>query len=295
MTKQLVLVHGRSQEHKDSVALKKEWLDAFEAGLAKSGLDLPISESDIRFPYYGQTLFDLSQGADEQAAADVIIRGTSEDAAHMAFIREVLEEVQEHEGITRTMLAEAAGAEVIERGPLEWEWLQGILKALDTHVPGASAASVALATNDVYQYLKNPAIRRQIDDGVRQAVSPGVPTVMVSHSLGTVVAYNLAKAASQSGNWDLPLFVTLGSPLGVQTIRKSIRPIAYPSCVGDWYNAMDERDIVALYPLTPDRFSVEPPIENKTDVDNPTSNRHGISGYLGDQDVAARIHAALIS
>ena len=81
MTKQLVFVHGRSQQHKDSIALKAEWMNAFATGLAKNNLDMPIAESDIRFPYYGQTLYDLVDGADEKAAADVIVRGTGQDDA----------------------------------------------------------------------------------------------------------------------------------------------------------------------------------------------------------------------
>jgi len=34
--RQLVLVHGRSQEQKDSIALKAEWLEALAEGLQKS-------------------------------------------------------------------------------------------------------------------------------------------------------------------------------------------------------------------------------------------------------------------
>ncbi len=54
MTGQLVFVHGRSQEHKDAAALKGTWIAALREGLAKSGLDLPIPETNIRFPYYGR-------------------------------------------------------------------------------------------------------------------------------------------------------------------------------------------------------------------------------------------------
>jgi hypothetical protein len=56
---------------------------------------------------------------------------------------------------------------------------------------------------------------------------------------------------------------------------------------------MDDRDVVSLYPLDPKHFLVDPPIENKTNVDNPTANRHGISGYLSDRVVAKRIYDAL--
>ena len=60
---------------------------------------------------------------------------------------------------------------------------------------------------------------------------------------------------------------------------------------------MDKRDVVALYPLDKKSFPLNPEtpaIENKIDVRNQTSNRHGIAGYLDDQEVAKRIYDALI-
>ena len=116
---------------------------------------------------------------------------------------------------------------------------------------------------------------------------------MVSHSLGTVVAYKLLKQGVPTQG--VPLFVTLGSPLGIKAIQRRITPILYPPKVDHWFNAMDPQDIVALYSLSSSRFNVDPPVENKTDVDNPTPNQHGISGYLEDPEVARRIHDALVA
>lgn len=294
MTRQLVFVHGRAQEHKDAVSLKGEWVAAFRKGLSKSNLSLPIEEEDIRFPYYGQTLFDLNEHVPPEQVAEVIVRGADADRVRHDFILSVLEEVRSQYGITEGQLAEVAGGEVVTRGPLNWEWLQGILQAVDRFVPGASGASIAIATNDVYQYLKNAGIRDSIDEGVRKAIKPGVQTVMVSHSLGTVVAYNLLRREETALGWSVPLLVTLGSPLAVTAIKRSLMPIKHPQCVSRWYNAMDERDVVALYPLFKPRFDIDPAIENNTSVRNDTENRHGISGYLGDKDVAKRIYDALV-
>lgn len=289
--KQLVFIHGRAQEHKDSVALKREWLDAWREGLAKSNKQIPIAESDIRFPYFGQTLFDLVTGS--QTPADVIVRGASGDAAEFAFTQAVIEEIQRATGITDDQVEEVLAPEVRERGPLNWEWVQGILKAIDKHIPGASGRSVALATKDVYQYLKNPGIRDSIETGVRQAFRDGVPSVVVSHSLGTVVAFSLLRRDGVRLGWKVPLFITLGSPLAIKAIRSAVSPIEHPACVTRWYNAFDERDIVSLYPLDSVHFDIDPAIENNGKVRNKTSNRHGIGGYLDDAEVAARIHASL--
>lgn len=291
MTKRLVFIHGRAQQDKDSIALKAEWVQSFQDGLRDGGLTIPIAETDIKFPYYGDTLRDLVDGANE--VADVIVRGTGATQTEQDFIRGMLDEVLKQTKVTQAELDAIVGAEVIQRGPFNWEWVQGILRAIDRHVPFASGTSIAIATYDVYQYLSNAVIADKINEGVLKAMQPGIPTVVVSHSLGTLVAYNLLKNRGATLGWEVPLFVTLGSPLAVTEIKEMITPIGHPKCVKKWFNAMDERDVVALYPLSKKYFPVTPQIENKTDVRNPTENRHGISGYLSDPEVARRIHAAL--
>lgn len=299
--RQLVLVHGRSQEQKNAVALKAEWLDALNEGLAKSNLTLPIPEKDVRFPYYGDTLYDMVRGESADNAAAVIVRGENSDDEEKRFTRALMEEIRLKTGITEAQLAEIAGQDVIEKGPLNWEWFQTFLKAVDKHVPFGSGASIALFTYDVFQYLKNSNIRRTIDTGVRAAMTPGVKTVVVAHSLGTVVAYNLLRQQGKESGWEVPLFVTVGSPLAVTEIRSTMKglasPIRCPECVTKWFNAMDERDVVALYPLDTKHYQLnpaEPAIENKVDVRNKMTNRHGIAGYLDDQEVARRIYDALV-
>lgn len=299
MTRQLVLVHGRAQEHKDGAALKVEWLDALQEGLAKSGLSLPIDERDVRFPFYGDTLYQMVEGKTSDEAAQVIVRGQSADADEQRFVRAVMEEIRKRNGITDDQLAEVSGQEVVDKGPLNWEWLQSILRAVDRFVPHGSGTSIALFTHDVYHYLKNTNIRDKIEAGVGEALTPGTESVVVGHSLGSVVAYRMLRAQGHLRGWNVPLFVTVGAPLAVEEIRKSLRntaTIRCPQCVARWHNAMDDRDVVALYPLTPDQFPLdpdEPMIENRTDVRNRTDNRHGIAGYLDDRDLAKLIHDAL--
>src|SRR5213080_3998968 len=129
MSRQLLLIHGRAQEKKDSIALKAEWLDALHDGLAKSNLSLPIPEKDVRFPFYGDTLYDMVEGKSAADAAKVIVRGDGQDVAEREFTRAILMQVQEKAGITDEEILAMTGTGVVDRGPLNWEWLQGILKA----------------------------------------------------------------------------------------------------------------------------------------------------------------------
>ena len=70
MTRELVFVHGRAQENVDSVGLKKTWIEAWRQGLARSGLDLPIPEDHIHFPYDGDTLAQIVAGRQGSGARE---------------------------------------------------------------------------------------------------------------------------------------------------------------------------------------------------------------------------------
>lgn len=292
MKKQLVLIHGRSQEFKRAQELKDEWVGTLVGALDELKLKLPIPLEDIHFPYYGQALFDLVDDVPDAAVADVIVKGAWKDTGERDFLAAVAAEMQQTLKIDDADVREAAGTEVIEQGAQDWRWVRALLRLIDAR-GGASNAGVAAVTRDVYQYLRNPGIRDAIEEGVVKALEPGVPTVVVGHSLGSVVAYNVLKREGKPRGWVVPLFITVGAPLGVTMIRKSLRPIGHPECAQHWFNARDPRDVVALYPLDSEHFNVAPAIENKNDVVNGTPNRHSIGGYLSDPVIARRIFEAL--
>jgi hypothetical protein len=296
MSRHLVLVHGRSQQDKDADDLKRVWMDALEEGLAVSGLTLPVPESDVHFPYYGDTLIDFLEGKPPDEVAEIVIKGAS-DAELAVFVAEAMEEVRRKLGVTEAEIAARAGDEVVEKGPLNWQWVQTVMKVIDSKTEHGSGLSIFLATRDVYHYLVDKATKDEIDGGVAAAIPPGVETVVVGHSLGSVVTHSLLKTLGESLDLRVPQLVTVGSPLGIKRISGSIKPPRWPSRVSRWFNARDPRDVVALYPLTPDHFVVgddAPGIVDKSDVDNTTSNRHGISGYLSDPDVARAIYDGLV-
>lgn len=285
----LILVHGRSQGGKDAKALKQEWIAALDRGLKAANAKLPLG-IEIEFPYYGDTLDRLVEETETPLGRDALARGAESDRDD-GFRKELLLELAHGAGITDAQIEAELDRTVRERGPLNWEWVQGVLKAVD-RVPGLSSTTVDLFTRDVYVYLSFPGVRRAIDKIVNDSLGNG-PCVVLAHSLGTVVAYNVLCARPAEPRY--PRFVTVGSPLAVTAIKKRLEsPLRSPRCVAHWFNAYDERDVVALRALDAKNFPVTPTIENKRDVRNHTDNRHGIDGYLSDPVVAKKI-AELLS
>ena len=288
----LVLIHGRSQEGKDSAALKKEWLDALHEGLRAAGLDVEVPDDNVRFPFYGDALYDLVKDATGKPAEVIIQSAGDPQAAEKEFIASVVAETVDRVGLTdEDIRSHAMDGSVVEQGVQNWPWVLAALRALE-YVPGLGSVSLALATKDVYRYLRNPGIQSFIETNVRKAFAAQGEFVLVGHSLGSVVAYDVLRRRAAAEGWSVPSFITVGSPLAVQTIADALAPIATPDGVQSWFNAYDRRDVVALHPLDTVHFPVDPAIEN-VEVENSTPNRHGIAGYLSDPVVARRIHDAL--
>lgn len=285
----LIFIHGRAQGGKDPDVLRKTWIDTFERGLAKSGLALPIPDKDIRFPFYGDLLDELTTSFN-QPVEEIVKKGFESNSTDARFFHDFLQEVAGNAGISTDEIASESSNTVIERGPLNWEWVQSILKAIDKKSKW-SEASIKLFTYDVFLYLTVPAIKQALHQEVKKAFDHE-PCVVVGHSLGSIISYNILRDITTPA---VGRFVTVGSPLGVNAVKKYLKtPIMMPQVVQNgWYNAFDERDVVALNPLNQHYFNIAPPITNKNDVKNQTDNRHGIEGYLNDKDVAKEISDAL--
>jgi hypothetical protein len=283
----LVFIHGRSQQGRVQADILKEWRDAWDSGLVAGGLSL-TDVVDVALPFYGDTLDQMATKG-RAPTAGVATRGNVSDE-ELAFKFQILDEIATTEGITPADIDRHYSGSSKERGPLNWEWVQAILQSIDQHT-GLGDDALDRFTHDVFVYLKWPAVRAAIDALVAAAFKPGT-SVVVGHSLGTVVGYNVLR--SQAAELDVVRYVTVGSPLGIRAIQSGLDlPLEMPRCVRDWYNAMDDRDVVALRPLDAKSFPIQPAIRNKTSVNNKTTNRHGIVGYLDDRDVAKEIFTAL--
>lgn len=294
----LVFIHGRSQEDKDPLVLRQRWVVALREGLAEGGLELPIDERDIVFPYFGDALRDVT--SETPNSLSTVRFPLKENAEHVQC--EVLQECLEGIGINDATIFAKQGGEHDEENFLDRlsnsslsnEWVQRGLRLMDLYVPRASAKSMESTAADVTQYLSQPEVRGYIDNGVSNAFEQceDDEVVVVGHSLGSIVAYSVLR---DGGPVTRPVraLITIGSPLGLRIVREAFAPIGYPPKVESWFNAYDERDIIALNPLDQKYFPVTPSIKNFGGVQNESDNHHKIRGYLSDRVVATSIVQAL--
>ena len=80
----------------------------------------------------------------------------------------------------------------------------------------------------------------------------------------------------------VPLYITLGSPLGINAVRDRIRPpkLAVPDGVQRWVNGAEQRDYAALYAALDaalDAQTFATGIENITDIHNGRTDAHSIT------------------
>ena len=188
----LVLVHGRAQGGKDKGALKTLWLDTLREGLgaARRGR---LDEVEIRFPFYGDMLDDFVRRAAD-VPKDVLTKGpgSAVDPAYLEFQRAIAEDARKSRNITDDQILDNMPDEVTEKGPLQWGWVQAILRTLE-HVPGLSGDMIERFTRDVYLYLHDDNVRRDINAEVGRYITAGERIVVVGHSLGSVIAYDVLR------------------------------------------------------------------------------------------------------
>ncbi len=152
---------------------------------------------------------------------------------------------------------------------------------------------------DVNQYLFQADVRKRIQDRLRRVFVPdGGPYVVVSHGLGTVIAYDVLHEMSRNSSLDVPLWITLGSPLGIDEVQDGIErdaggQLSLPSAVRNWKNYADPMDPVALDKTVADEFRLDSTqtISDDPDFQNLDSrkiqgfNPHSALGYIGHPDV----------
>jgi hypothetical protein len=314
----LILLHGRGQEGKDPEALRRSWLAALGRGWGAVGS--PDRVPSV-LPYYGNLLHRITA---ELAAAGTRIELEDLADAAVPLHPELPAEVGDLE---RALLADlvanatavaraAAGGEppvpseptdlTLERiaaaglalppvpgavsqerwdSALSWGVARGALVWLARWTP-VDQEIIKAHLRDVAVYLT--AGRERILAEVRRRLPADGPLVLVTHSLGTVVARDLLDDPALCER--TLLWVTAGSPLGLEAVQRNLRtPGTVHPGVRQWLSCYDVNDIVALgHPLA---RTWGRPLDDVR-VENGDAS-HSIERYLAHSAVAGRIAATV--
>ena len=206
-------------------------------------------------------------------------------------------------------------ADALADTPAESAMLHGMLDELDASKAkrtGPGARGLLDKINEILLKLISAALLQDVHDFFfdkrrREAMekslldrmeSGGGPFVVVAHSQGSMIAYEVLRKLDPA-KYDVALFVTVGSPLGLPSVRSMFkqsikkRKLPFPPCVRHWYNVADRLDPVALDGNLAD--DIENPGQRYsnlqgTDIntDSPR-NPHSGSGYLSNLHVRAKV------
>jgi|CXWL01.1.fsa_nt_gi hypothetical protein len=278
----LVFVHGIKHEARSSDWVKKEWMGALKASLSDGDYAL-VTNCEIVAPFYGKVLGDETDSESGAAAVAMSVGGGVDEKEYFS---DAMEDAVVALGISEDAIAAADGSgDPIVQGAPHDRRIIAIAKAIETLSP-LHGQYLIRVLKQAYVYLKKPRARGLVNDIVRPAIADK-PCIVVGHSLGAVVTFNLLRETQQTA----PFYMTMGGPLAIRSVKAALdRPFKRPEKVGRWLNGLDPDDFVAFgRPLTAETFG--PGVDNIRDVENGDEDPHDFRKYLSD----SRLNGALVA
>jgi hypothetical protein len=280
----IVGVHGISQEFRGSHIIHADWLPALKDGLERVGARLE-SDNEFGCAFYG----DLFRGRIKSIAGipnyDVSDIDSEWERDLLLQWWQTLVQVEENVKETNHVSREKGTPIIVQKA----------LNALSgSQFFGSVAEKIVISyLKQVGGYLHDQDMRTKIRERVVQAVDQDT-RVLVGHSLGSVVCY---ETLCQHPEWNVKVFVTLGSPLGIKRlIFDRLEPSPqdnlgyWPGSIEKWINIADQGDVVALEKQLNPLFNGL--VEDKL-VNNGVA-AHDARNYLTAAETGAAIKSGLI-
>jgi hypothetical protein len=185
-----------------------------------------------------------------------------------------------------------------ERIPLPWWLKRRLMKTLlrDVH---HYLFNVEHSPRAGVNYRVQDEIRKRFIDELKEAGKKEGPLIVVSHSMGTVIAYDCLKRVPDCPPVDA--LMTIGCPLGIDEVQDKLKPEwtrsnGFPEKVANnWCNIYDRLDPVAGFdPNIANDYCMEGD-EIVTDINEQNSGtwRHNISKYLLGEKLRSALAAQL--
>lgn len=295
----VTFIHGIGNKP-ERTALLEQWRVAL---LDDDGVDLEELDATASMVYWADLLYEAP--APTAAATESTIleleQGTDPEAADLAWLNEVpdherafVEQLAKDVGFAQVSADAGEGADPITPGtPLEAVPLPPWLKR----------RLMRVLLRDVHHYLYDTEfspragelfhIRQEVRSralaALREGADSSPPHIVVGHSLGTVIAYDVLTGVEDAPHVDALL--TVGSPLGISEVQDRLAPPwtranGWPSRLGDgpWCNIFDLLDpVCGVFDrvIGGDYRRDGLVLVQDVSVSNTGSWRHAIGKYLG--------------
>ena len=251
--------------------------------------DLMYEAPDPDLAAHEGVLENTPQAIDAGGDAELPVPANAQEAAFIEAMRRRLTTMSDAEidaaAASRAPAAVGSGAGALERVPLPWFLKKPLMSVL---------------LRDVHHYLFDkefgppgkPAVR--IQQTIRKRfvealAAPGItgPHVVVSHSMGTVIAYDCIKRLADCVPVDG--LITIGSPLGLDEVQDKLQPgwsrgdgFPHERLRGRWFNLFDRLDPVCGFDpqLSNDFSRGGNPVVIDQVVQNSGAWRHSATKYL---------------
>ncbi len=287
----IIFIHGMNQQNYDQPSLKQHWLSAFQTGLSHSQQNIDLNALEIRFPFYG----DLLSKHHLYNSLDIdTFLPKSISHIHLPFhLRHNNTIVPEHHPCASRLpsvnpeCSESFTQRLALITALTRDHAFKELALFLNHYPKLHETFIHKFLIETYLYLSNPDFMHEVHQRIMSYLRPELDHIIVAHSLGSVITYNLLHQYPQ---FRIQRFITLGSPLAFKVIQeKLITPISRPPQLkGEWFNFYSPDDFLTAFPLSEAPFNFEPPIINQA-ITTSLYNPHSITGYLQNPAVVNSI------
>jgi hypothetical protein len=249
MGKTILFVHGRSFKPRKT-ALRSNWLCAIEHGIERDRKDKLAAFKKARkeLVYYGDlsNAFLRSKGRKYREQEDIESRNETlaalKDFDAGQFTKAAYKRLPGKNSY-KEFLADVGA---VALGPLHLT--EGLVSVV--------AADMRQYWNFDTEFGSN--VRAAMVGPLKRAMNRGDKIMVVSHSLGTLIAYDTFWKFSRTGEYrpkyskkKIDTWITLGSPLGDETVKRNLKgagasgPRRYPGNIKRWENVSAEDDFIS--------------------------------------------------
>lgn len=251
----LVFIHGINQQKFDANSFQQHWYNVFNLGLTSN--QLKAEHVDLAFAFYG----------------DILSKFTHKN--HKRLQQHIAIPILPHYVKQKRSLIQ----NIILASQFAKDHALKEMVLLLNHFPNFHESLIQRFLSEAYLYWYDPEFKDQVHQRILSFFGENEEHIVISHSLGTVVAYNVLQKLPE--HIKVSRFITLASPMPFNVIQKHLNhPIKRPhALVGDWINFYSKEDYLTTYKMSPPLFNLDPPIINReiqTFLDRP----HEIMGYL---------------